>query len=257
MFKSIFPQFIHKATLKKKMLDELRDYPRVISEMLIRDYGDGVIKGTDITWENEVLTIGEGLLVHHGQIYRMEEDFKLDCPCVDRLTFLKIRFITTNMEMGLTGGVGEIYFDDCPPETDEIELGRFRLQEGARLRTEYENVEDYQTEFDTLNRIHMPWLCPGGMSLWPRLILDYGTELLDTGTEQPLDVAFAMQALGSEGQVSKRLLLSYLERKTGKRMKEGDNGKIYKGLIQVLREGRFGQGEIKKSENRTRQMLLL
>ncbi|MGN0288406.1 MAG: hypothetical protein ACI4DQ_02170 [Lachnospiraceae bacterium] len=257
MFQYLSPQFIHKAILKKQMLDELRDYPRVISQMLMAEHGNGIIRGTGISWDNERLSIAPGLLVHRGNIYRMETEYRLRCSFVDRLTYLKVRFMTSTGEKGLSGSIGEIYYDEYPAEREEIELGRFRLQEGARLRTEYESVEDYQTEFDTLNRIHMPWVCPGGIGLWPKLLLDYGKELLNTGTDNPVDISLAMQLLGNHGEVSGELLLWYIKKITGESFQEADNGKVYSRLLRILRGRKNGQKELGEKERKTKQMLLI
>lgn len=257
MFQYLSPQFIHKTTLKKQMLDELRDYPRIISQMFMAEQGNGVIRGTKTTWDNGRLSIAPGLLCYNGNIYRMEKEYHLPCFAVDRLTYLKVRFMTGNREEGVLGSIGEIYYDEYPTEQEEIELGRFRLQEGARLRTEYESVEDYQTEFDTLNRIHMPWICPGGISLWPKLLLDYGNELLQTGTKEMADIAFAMQLVGGQGEVARELLLSYIYITLGEAIEEVDNAELYKRLLQILHGRKAGQKELAEKSPRTKQMLLI
>ncbi len=257
MFQYLSPQFINKAILKKQMLDELRDYPRVISRMMMAEHGNGVLRGTEISWDNGGLRIAPGLLVHNQNIYRMETEYRMPYPFVDRLTYLKVRFITSNREKGLCASIGEIYCDEYSTEREEIELGRFRLQEGARLRTVYENVEDYRTEFDTLNRIHMPWVCPGGTGLWPRLLLDYGKELMNTGTDNPVDISFAMQLLGNHGEVSGELLLWYIKRATGESTEEADNGRVYDRLLKILQGRKEGQKELGERERKTKQMLLI
>lgn len=41
MFKFEAPVFVHKNILKKDMLEELRDYPLMVSRMMLEDSGDG------------------------------------------------------------------------------------------------------------------------------------------------------------------------------------------------------------------------
>lgn len=142
MFRYEYPVFEHKNLLKKSMLDELRDYPLSLSRMFFAGYGDGILEGCSLRWEQDVLYLEPGLLHYHGDIYRMEEPCPLACTATDQLTYLKVRFATMDYERGKRGGMGEIQLNTIPAENGEIELGRFRLQEGARLRTVYENFED-------------------------------------------------------------------------------------------------------------------
>lgn len=257
MFKFETPVFVHKNILKKEMLDELRDYPIMLSRLIFQDYADGVLKGCAVTWEDNVLKVHPGLLLYDGNIYRMEEAYSLDCPPVDRRTFIKVRFMTMDYGKSHTGGLGDIYMDEEPPEDGEMELGRFRLQEGARLRTEYENFEDFQTEFDTVNRIHMPYACPGGSGLWPKLLLAYAYELLETGTDNVFDVSFAMQILGTQGQAAGELVVWYVEKNMGEKITDFSNGFLYGQLLHILRERRTGNGDWRRPQDNMRQMLLL
>lgn len=257
MFKFESPVFVHKNILKKNMLDELRDYPLAISRMMLAGYGSGVLTGTEITWEDNVLKIQPGLISYGGNIYRMENTWEMDCPPTDRLTYINVRFVTMDYERDQMGGIGEIFLSEDMAEHNGIELGRFRLQEGARLRTEYENFEDYRTEFDTVNRIHMPYICPGGTGLWPVLLEEYALELLATGTNNPYDITLAMQLLGTGGQASTKLLEWYVAGNKEQRMTRLTNGQLYDELLHILRERKTGNSGFAKPQKGTRQMILI
>lgn len=257
MFKFEVPVFVHKNILKKEMLVELRDYPLQISRMMLDGCGDGVLKGTGITWSDNILKIHPGLILHGGNIYRMEEEWSTDCPATDQLTYIKVRFITMDYEKDRMGGLGDVYMNEISPENGEIELGRFRLQEGARLRTEYENFDDYQTEFDTVNRIHMPFIGEGGPGLWSELLMEYAYELLKTGTENFYDTCFAMQILGTKGKTARELIVWYVEKSVGRRVTDFSNGLLYEKLRGILRERKNGNSGFDKKQGYTKQMLLL
>ncbi len=257
MFKYEYPVFEHKNILKKSMLDELRDYPLVLSRMCLKEYGDGILEGCALEWEKGILRVQPGLLCHGGNVYRMEEAYAVDCPPADRLVYLKVRFSAMDYERGRSGGTGEILLDENPPEPGEMEFGRFRLQEGARLRTSYENFGDYQTEYDTVNRIHVPYAQAGGPGLWPQLLRAYARELLETGTENVFDVSFAMALLGGNGHVASECVEWYVRRKSGGQKRKASNGELYRGLLRILKECRSGGKERKGKENGMGQMLLL
>lgn len=257
MFRFEYPVFEHKNILKKSMLDELRDYPLVLSRMLLKEWGNGIMEGCNITWENNVLKIHPGLLRYEGNIYRLEEEYSLSCPPADQLTYIKVRFIAMEYERNYRGGLGEICLGEEAPLNSEMELGRFRLQEGARLRTAYEGFEDYQTEFDTLIRIHVPYACVGGSGLWPRLLKEYALELMDTGTENIWDISFAMQILGAEGRIAGDLVKRYVEKDACRKYTESSNVILYNRLLHILKERKSGNSGWKRPETVTRQMVLL
>lgn len=257
MFKYEYPVFEHKNILKKAMLDELRDYPLSISRMLFDECGDGILTGCDISWDKEILMVHPGLLHYGGQIYRMEDKYEITCRPTDALTYIKVRFVTPDYERDHIGGLGEIILSEEAPEGEEMELGRFRLQEGARLRTSYENFEDYRTEYDTVNRIHVPYAQPDGAGLWPELLTAYASELLATGTEDVYDVSFAMQLLGTQGRVAGKLVDRYVERAGTGRLAEMENEAVYVGLLRILKERRAGRNGWKRQEAQTKQMILL
>lgn len=257
MFRYEYPIFEHKNLLKKSMLDELRDYPLSLSRRLFAGYGDGILEGCGLRWEKDVLYLDPGLLHYQGDIYRMEEPCLLVCTATDRLTYLKVRFDIVNGERGLRGGKGEILLNTVPVEDEELELGRFRLQEGARLRTVYENFEDYQTEYDTVNRIYAPYAGPGGAGLWPQLLRVYVQELLETGTTDVYDVSFAMTVLAADGRVSPECIRWYLARSGDEVRKELSGGECYRKLLHILKLRKNGQTGWKGPEGGRGQMILL
>lgn len=257
MFRYEYPVFEHKNLLKKSMLDELRDYPLSLSRMYFSEYGDGILEGCGLDWDKDVLYLNAGLILYGGNIYRMEEACPLECPATGQLTYLKVRFATMDYERGRRGGVGEIMLNESPPENGEMELGRFRLQEGARLRTVYENFEDYQTEYDTANRIHVPYVQEGGAGLWPQLLTEYARELMETGTADVHDVGFAMMLLGNGGHVSPEFVRWYVQKAGEVNTKKASNEACYRGLLDILRTRRNGNAGWKHQEGAGRQMILL
>lgn len=257
MFRYEYPIFEHKNLLKKSMLDALRDYPLSLSRMYFAGYGDGILEGCSLSWEQNVLYLGTGLLHYRGDIYRLEEACPLACSASDQLTYLKVRFATMDYERGRCSGIGEILLSSAPAESGEMELGRFRLQEGARLRTGYENFEDYQTEYDTVNRIHVPYAGPGGAGLWPQLLRVYAKELLETGTTDVYDVSFAMAVLGAEGQAAPACIRAYLAGAGEETGEQSGNGECYRKLLHILRNRKSGGTGWKQPEGVRGQMILL
>ena len=104
-------------------------------------------------------------------------------------------------------------------------------------------------------------------------MLDYARELLATGTEKPQDLCFAMQLLGTQGQVTGELVNWYIEQSLGegaggnaqklwKGMSErwGDGGsqeRMYQSLLQILKDRRNGAAGRRVQKDNGGQMILL
>ena len=75
MFKYVYPQFEKKRLLRGEMLDQLRDYPKNYIKMSFQGYGDGVLAGCKLTWDNARLTVLPGIILYKGSLYIMETPY--------------------------------------------------------------------------------------------------------------------------------------------------------------------------------------
>jgi hypothetical protein len=258
MFQYDYPQFEKKRLLRVEMLDKLRDYPKNFLELSLKEYGDGVISGCGITWDNHRLTIDSGMILWKKNLYFMEQPFVMECKAEDKVRFLKVQFMAEIREAGRITANTRIFLEDKKPDPScEMELCRFRLQEGARLRDSHENFQDYSTGFDTINIINQPYGAPGGTTLNPCMIRQFSREILRSGSTDPFDISFSATALSSHGLVASEFILEYLFAKLEEDYSGKSNQDIYNGLLEVLRTRR--SGEIKRTQGNQgkRGMMLL
>jgi len=244
MFKNSYPLFEEKHLLTKEMLENLRDYPRMVTDHLFSDFADGIVSGCKITWDQGELMIGSGMVWRKGKLYFLKEAFRVACGAMDSVRYLKIRFTECSQETGSITERGGIVLEDRRVDSEsEMELCRFRLQEGAKLRCEYENFEDYSTEFDTVDQIDTPYAAKGKSAMKPELLVQYAREMIKKGSFNPLDLVFAMEILAQDGRISMEGILAYLDG----RMKGGAVDKAYGGesggrrgvyckLLKILKE---------------------
>lgn len=118
-----------------------------------------------------------------------------------------------------------------------MELGRFKLQHGARMRTEYVDFADYVTEFDTADRIHVPYASPGHPVIWPQLLKRFAAEMLGTGTQDTLDCAFCMGCMQQKENVPYDAVKTYLNVKQDKD-REYTPEETYHALKRILEEAK-------------------
>lgn len=243
MFRYVMPEFQAKRLLRAEMLEQLRDYPKNMAELALAGYSDGIVTGGNLSWDNGVLTVSAGMLYWKGKLYFQENPCSLSCGPMDSMQYLKVGFTDERREAGQTVGTGEIILETV--ETDparELELCRFFLQEGARLRVEHERFEDFSTRYDTVNVLHVPYAAYGESAMAPAMLKQYATELLGLKTENIYDVTFAMNILAREGRMPSACVREYLKVRLELPPEEPLSGgeQFYWHLISVL--GRVERG---------------
>ena len=111
-------------------------------------------------------------------------------------------FVTREMELAFTEGASS--------ETRYLELCRFKLQPGARLRYTYTSFADRETEYDTLNTIHAPFCGMGRPTLSPEITAHFAREALAAGADGT-DALFCMMLLSSKEPVQAEALEAYIQ----------------------------------------------
>lgn len=252
MFQNVYPVFEAKKLLKKEMLDNLRDFPRELFDLQYRGYSDGILTGCELEGYDGGLRIMPGILYYQGIPYFLEKPFDVSVQAEGRLTYIKVRFLGKNIAARQEEYLSQIYIDERIPDPNyELELGRFKLQTGARLRTEYVDFFDYATEYDTIDRIYVPYAALGQQGIWPQLLKCFAKELLHFPKHESGDIAFCLNCLQLEKAMPYEAVKAYLNVRL-RQDREYTNQQIYSSLKNILREsggkeGDFG-GEIGKKE---------
>lgn len=257
MFQNIYPVFEAKRLLKKEMLENLRDFPRKLFDLQYQDYSDGILAGCGIRWGGEELKILPGILLYRGVPYFLEEPYSIRCRAEGELAYLKVHFWDKSVGTGQEEFFSQIVVDGQAPDRDqELELARFKLQPGARLRWEYVDFYDHETEFDTVNRIHVPFAAPGHASIWPQICKSFGREMLKYPVQNPWDSAFCLGCLQLAAAMPYEAVRAYLNARL-ERDQEYTNGQIYGALKNILADvGGKGTGP-ERPQKREGTLLML
>jgi len=258
MFRNTYPVFERKRLLKIEMLKNLRDYPRELFGIFYQGYSNGIITGANLNVADDGLMISPGILYWEGIPYSMQEECRLSYEATEKTSYLKVKFLEELRGAEKQEYLTEVYIDGRPVnEQLELELCRFKLQKGARLRAEYTDFFDYGTEFDTINRIHVPFAALEKSTIWPEILKTFARTLMDNPIKSPWDYSFCMNCLHLDRAMHFEEINRYLNLRMQENKAEYKNQEIYRALGSILHEATGTRMMPPKEGNTPKKMLLL
>ncbi len=233
--KQVFPVFEEGRILKRDSLDLLRDYAPDFFSLIFREYGNGILSGFRIREEGKEIVVGPGILKHGSSFFCMKEEARLEFGLYGQVVQVVLKKQQSSSSPDFRTDHYELFLEPAGELSEgAYELGRFLLEQGARLRTceDYKDFNDIVTEFNTLNPVHIPFACEGGSTLAPFILRLYGKGVLSSPRAGALDLSFGVACLNSPC-VPAGLIHGYLTAK-GKAVDLGQgNLSLYQGLKQI------------------------
>lgn len=244
--------------LKNEMLETMRDFPINWVDIMNVNQADGVLTGLSITADDKEISVSKGLIKYEGEILVLSETLKIHYEPTEKEQILKVRFHEPYEDKDFSGRMAEVVLDEGYfVYENEIELARYRLSEGAYLRIEYKDLEDFKTGHNTLNLVHQPYSSITGISLNPEILTYFSKELLTYQTQNPYDVSVIFQVLNQVGTISRDLLVSYLKIRLNQKDNDfATNEDIHKGLIGVLKIAKSEQKNIGRAVGNQRRLIV-
>lgn len=257
MFENIYPKFEKKQLLKIEMLSNLRDYPRALFEIMFQNYCSGVLAGTNLSVTDHAITISPGVLYWMGVPYVMRMEHSLPYEATGETSYLKVKFLDIQQSTEQQAYLTQVYINAEPAKDgQELELARYKLQKGARLRTEYTDYFDYNTEFDTLNRIHMPYASVRKSTIWPDITKTFARTMLRYPVKNPIDSSFCLTCLQDDRGIASEMICQYLNIRLDDNKDTYSNYEIYQALGTIIAE-QSGTRMMRQQENHTQKKMLL
>lgn len=254
---NLYPLFERNRILKKELLWSLRDYSFTHIQMEYSGYAEGMLQGFDVRVEGKRIVVAPGLVKHGRFIYLVSEEESLEYGVSEELVVVKMRFYTKQAAQEYIVYEMELASDhDTELKDNEIEVCRYKLQEGAVLRDRHTCLEDMDTEYNTLNYIYATWGGIGEKALAPAVTGRFAREILASGNPRPEDICFAYLCLNQRGAVPMELVRDYVARNGNADKESLNNIRIFSGLCSILKHaGNFtSDGQRQKSG---RKMILV
>ncbi len=252
----VYPNFTKGRILKIEMLENLRDYSRDALDVLTNDLSDGIVKGLDANVNKNIITFAKGIVKYKGKVYLISENISIDYETTDVEVVIKLVFLEESLESDYRIQYISVILDkDTIIKENEVELGRFKLKDGAYLRTDYKDLDDYTTEFNTINLINVHYAYYENHTLTPKFMKSFGREILKTKTKDIWDINFGTSCVNF-GTISRDLIIEYINSKLDEDNKSFSNDEIHKKLIVVLEKVRE-ENKFEKNNIRIRKTILV
>lgn len=230
------PIFTDGNILTGEMLEEMKEYTVGFAKLSYIEYGKGILKGCNLTATDSHITLHPGIVICFQEPILITAPVEIPYDPVNRWTALKLEvdkeyesrsWSVRNMSLNFT--------EDLETKENTIELCRFRLQKGAKLRTEHREFKDCNTEFDTINQIYSEWAAYKETSFSPEILRNYAEELMKSEITNPWDMAFVQQIFNNHGEpLERKAIQMYLSQRLGEAVQEWSNIEIYNRLAKVL-----------------------
>lgn len=257
MIGQIFPLFREGYLLRTQMLEAFTDYSFRFGELLYTGYANGIISGCQLTTTSDSIIVHPGLVLFYGKVFYIKEPMPVSYAPTDELRILKIQYMGEEKTESMIRYEMELSLDADPGQREgQIELCRFTLQQGAYLRYQYQDFEDWGTEYDTLSMVNAQYASPGRSTLHPGLTKAFAREMLSCAPENQTDINFCLGILSRGEPVCAEALTAYISLRSGRTMADVGNAGIYGGLLDILREVKSGEGQKKSAGKRHRSILV-
>lgn len=251
------PIFTKGRILKNEMLESLRDFPRHVTEILLESQTEGVISGFDLKVDERHITIKPGIVKYQSEVMVLGTALKIPYTADGSEQVLKLQFQDRYQSADFEGRRVHMVLEKGPIRGNEMELARFRLSQGAYLRSDYQDFEDFKTGHNTLNIVNQPYSSMSGSTLNPAILSYFASALLEHQTANPHDLALIYQVLNQPVSISRALLVNYIKT----RLKEADapmesNADLHQGLVQILKKVISDVRDLKHSVSGHRRLIV-
>ena len=138
--------FRRHTILKADMLSQCCSIPVEMMELLYGDWSDGIVAGGNIVIDSGGLCIMPGILRYAGRLYQMTQAEYIPYEANGKDMILKIRFAERKEnESEICYESDFLLTEEKEERATDMELARFCLKAGAKLRNHYQSFADMFT----------------------------------------------------------------------------------------------------------------
>lgn len=258
MIEQKIPLFHSGNILKYDMLENLRDYAINFSNLHYSDYSDGIIRGCTITTTESMIAIHTGILLIDGIPVYITEPVSVKYLPTNTVKCLVARAGDTIVDRSYKKRQIDFFLTDAGEKTEkDVEICRFRLQQGAKLRYQYRNLEDMSTEFDTVCQVYAKWSAFKESTIAYDILQRFAMEAENAGINNSEDRMFLNQIYALNGEsLPCNCIRGYLTGKLGKSCMQYSTKELYSGLVETLKNIKSGRPSPMAGRMRERRIIV-
>lgn len=233
---NLFPRFERGRIMKKELLWALRDYSYESLKIQYQDYSNGILKGLDITVDDDAVVLGTGMVKFDEFIYLITEPVRVPYEATNEYVCLKGRVnVNSSSPDAILYGIDFVLDSELGRKENEFEVCRFKLRQGAKLRNHYKAFYDIETEYDTVNLAQATWSGVGEETMSPVVLKNFAEEIKECGNVSAEDWNFCFCIL-NRNRISRSNLLFYIKSKHIDIDMEAQNKRIFQELEMIIRK---------------------
>lgn len=241
-----YPFFKKDRILKIEMLENLRDFPRTVLDIYNDKLSDGIVQGLTPKVDKDIITFSKGIVKYKGNLYLLKEPTCISYEETEVEVIIKLNFYEEVQDNDYRTQYMEIEIDPYKEiETDQLELGRFKLKKGAYLRSEYQDLKDFVTEYNTINVTQVFYSGYGESTINPLILKYFTKEALATRVQNQMDITFCMLCLNNE-RVERETICHYIAYKLEEEATSLTNAQLHKKLVHILENIKKENGKLKR-----------
>lgn len=232
---NLFPRFERGRIMKKELLWALRDYSYESLKIQYQDYSNGILKGLEITVEDDCIVLGRGMVKFDEFIYLVTEPVLVPYKATNEYQVLKGKVRVKDVSPdAILYGIDFVLDRELDRKEDEFEVCRFKLRQGAKLRNQYKAFYDIETEYDTVNLVHATWAGVDGETMSPVVMRMFGEEIKGCENSDEEDRSICFSILNGNS-ISRKSLLLYMKDRKIDIDEDAGNKEIFQGLEVIIR----------------------
>ena len=231
-----YPYFKANRVLKIEMLENMRDFPRDVLDVTNESMSDGIVSGLTPIVDKDIITFSKGVVKHKGQLYVLNSPTRISYSETEIDVLIKLNFYDEIIDKDYKTQFVEVEIDRNTRLLDnQVELGRFKLKKGAYLRSDYQDLFDFTTEYNTINIVHVLYAGYLEPTVSGKILKYFAKEALETRTQNQMDITFCMMCLNSS-RVERQVIYNYIAYKLDEEVKRMDNKAIHDKLVLILKQ---------------------
>lgn len=242
--------FIHKTpifnsgtVLTKDMMEAMKSYAVNMGRLSYLGYSDGVLKGCNLSVNEDLITISPGIILYFGEPILINEKIHLEYKATNSCKIVIARIGEEEMTQDyIMRKVQFKLINEDELNFQDIELARFTLQQGARLRNHYKDFYDISTDYNTLCIAYAKWSAYERSSISYEVLRKYAEEASKAGLSDAIDQCFIQLIYRGNGtSLHRGIIESYINSKLNKTTANASAYELYQCLTECLKQIQSGK----------------